>query len=526
MKIFTKFSLILILSMFYSKTFAATPNYSKDVAPIIYTKCTSCHRVGEIGPMPFTNYNEVKNYGQMIKFVTSSGYMPPWTPDHNYSSFLGERKLSKEEIKTIQSWVDNGMEQGDPNEEPQLPVYPDGSMLGTPDLTIKMSEKFLHKGNNKDQYQVFVLPVNIAEDKKIKAIEFRADNKKIVHHAILALDTTDKAFELDAEDPRYGYEQFGGFGFQTLENNWAGWTPGNIARFYPADIGKNLYKNSIILAQIHYAPVSNDEYDQSSINIFYDKDNIVERNLRTNPISPTNLKEQFIIPANEVKTFRGELNIPADVSLISVLPHMHLLGKSWEVFAVTPKKDTLRIIKIDNWDFNWQDNYYLKNIMKIPRNSKMYAIATYDNTVNNPYNPSSPPKDMAWGESTLEEMYLCYLTYVLYKQGDEKIDISTGIDINPVVYNNIINEIPFPNPTSNFLYIKLNEPINIQDLTTEIYNKYGQKVENYNLTANLEKKYSINDNTLQFDLRTIANGTYYLKIGIGNELKYIRFIKI
>lgn len=524
MKIFTRYFFLLFIILPF-RLIGQTPNYSKDVAPIIYTKCTSCHRVGEIGPMPFTNYNEVKNYGQMIKFVTSSGYMPPWTPDHNYSSFLGERKLTKEEINTIQEWVNNGMEQGNPNDEPSLPYFPDGSVLGTPDLTIKMSERFLHKGNNKDQYQIFVLPVNINQEKKVKAIEFRPGNKKIVHHAILALDTTQKAFELDAKDQRYGYEQFGGFGFTPTENNWASWTPGNLSRFYPADIGKTLYKNSTLLAQIHYAPVSSDEYDQSTINIFYDKDNLVVRNLRTGAVGVPQLKEQFIIPANQVKTFKGELNVPADISLISVLPHMHLLGKSWEVFAVTPQNDTLEIIKIDNWDFNWQDNYYLKNMMKIPRNSKIYAFATYDNTVNNPYNPSSPPKDMTWGESTLEEMYLCYLNYVGYKSGDELIDISTGVEINPVITNNKIEEIPFPNPTSNYLNIRLKDVVNPKEFKIELYNKYGQSL-THNFMNDLNNIYIQDENLLRFDFIDLASGVYYLKVSLNNEDKYIRFVKI
>lgn len=506
---------------FGDKNIQSAPNYSKDIAPIIYNKCTNCHRVGEVAPMPFTNYNEVKNYGQMIKFVTSSKYMPPWSPNSNYSQFLGERVLTQSEIDLIKDWVDGGMEQGNIDDEPSLPIFPEGSQLGKPDLVLKMSEKFLHKGNNQDQYQVFVLPVNLEENKKIKAIEFRPGNKKIVHHAILGLDTTNIAYDLDLEDSRYGYEQFGGFGFEPLDNTWAGWTPGSYARFYPADIGKNLYKNSVVLAQIHYAPITNDEFDQSEINIFYDKDNLIKRNLMTTPITPNNLTEQFRIPANKIKTFTGVLNVPVDISLVSVLPHMHLIGQSWEVFAITPNKDTINIIKIDKWDFNWQDFYYSNKLKKIPAKSKVYAIATYDNRAENPNNPNQPPTDIYWGEGTRDEMYICYFNFVPYNSGDENLDLTTGVEQNLVYSNQIISDNVFPNPTIDYLKIKFNGNIDLSEINIEIYSQFGQLVnDTFNLGIDEENK------LLELDCRQFTSGIYYTRIKVRGQEQYLRFVKI
>ncbi len=523
MKIY-KYSLLIIITtlmLFKVESAKSTPNYSKDIAPIIYNKCTNCHRAGEIAPMPFTNFNEVKNYGQMIKFVTSSKFMPPWSPNSNYSNFLGERVLSQSEIDMIKDWVDGGMPQGNMEDEPNLPIFPEGSQLGKPDLVLKMSEKFLHKGNNQDQYQVFVLPVNLEENKKIKAIEFRPDNKKIVHHAILGIDTTSIALELDADDPRYGYEQFGGFGFEPLENTWAGWAPGSFARFYPADIGKNLYKNSVILAQIHYAPVTNDEYDQSEINIFYDKENQIKRNLLTTAITPENLFEEFKIPANKVKSFTGVLNVPIDISLVSVLPHMHLTGQLWEIFAITPNKDTINIIKIDKWDFNWQDFYYSNKLKKIPAKSKVYAKATYDNRAENPNNPNQPPKDIYWGEGTSDEMYICYFNYVPYNFGDENLDLTTGVEQNLVYSNQIISDNIFPNPTIDYLNIKLNENVEIKEVMLELYSQFGQIInDNFSFEIDNENK------LLELNCKNLTSGIYYTKIKIRGQEKYLRFIKI
>ncbi len=132
----------------------------------------------------------------------------------------------------------------------------------------------------------------------------------------------------------------------------------------------------------------------------------------------------FVIPAGQLKTFRAEYRMPADVSLISVLPHAHLLGKSWKVWAVKPSGDTIRIIKINDWDFNWQGSYRLPNLVKIPANSRIFAEATYDNRASNPRNPFSPPQSVTWGEETTAEMFLCYFDFVVYRPGDENLVLS------------------------------------------------------------------------------------------------------
>ena len=135
-----------------------------------------------------------------------------------------------------------------------MPTYPSGSQLGTPDLVVPMQHAFLHQGNGQDMYRIFVLPVTLPTDRDIAAIEFRAGNKSIVHHCIIGMDTTQQAQALDAADPGYGYTQFGGFGFTPVEATYAAWVPGSQARFYPAGMGKKLYRRASLLLQIHYGP--------------------------------------------------------------------------------------------------------------------------------------------------------------------------------------------------------------------------------------------------------------------------------
>ncbi|NBU73539.1 MAG: hypothetical protein EBS53_19205, partial [Bacteroidetes bacterium] len=185
-------SLLLPLIMIFGAHLPgqAQVTWSGQVASIIYTHCTPCHRPGEIGPMPFTSYQEASAYASMIAFTTQARSMPPWQANPNYNHLLGERVLSTQEIQTIADWVQQGALRGNPAQEPALPQFPTGSQLGLPDTVISMAQSYVHQGNNQDMYRVFVLPTNLGQAKKIKAIEFRPGNSRIVHHAILATDVT------------------------------------------------------------------------------------------------------------------------------------------------------------------------------------------------------------------------------------------------------------------------------------------------------------------------------------------------
>ncbi|MCI4671701.1 MAG: T9SS type A sorting domain-containing protein [Bacteroidia bacterium] len=428
MKLFTVLSLAIILSF---QGMHAQVTFTKDIAPIIYNNCTPCHRPGEIGPMPFTNYNEVMNWGGMIAYVTDINYMPPWKTDRNFSTFQGERFLTATQKQLIQDWVNAGMPQGNPNDEPALPTFPQGSQLGEPDLVISFSEAFQHKGNNKDQYQNFVLPTNLTEDKILKAIELRPGNSRIVHHSLFAMDTTGNARVLDSLSPEYGYDGFGGF-VVDVADNFPGYVPGSKAFLYPNAIGQRIYKNSDIVVQMHYAPTSVAQSDSSTINLFFaDSNEVINRQVMIEVMQPfssrTSLGEPFSIPPNQVKTFHGTLFVPFDVSLMGIGPHMHLLGTGWEVFAVKPNGDTTNLISIPDWDFNWQGIYFYKNFQILEAGSIIHAYATYDNTSSNPLNPNNPPTRVSWGEGTSDEMYYLPILFVPTLPGDDTLSLEVAL---------------------------------------------------------------------------------------------------
>ncbi|MBO2009558.1 T9SS type A sorting domain-containing protein [Hymenobacter negativus] len=421
--------------------------FSQDIAPLVYQHCTNCHRTGEVAPFPLTTYAEVASHGQTIKYATGTRYMPPWKPDPNYRHYLDENTLTNAEIAKIASWVDGGMPQGNAAQTPPVPTYPSGSQLGTPDMVIPMAQKFTHLGNGQDMYRIFVLPINMPTDRDIAAIEFRAGNKSITHHVIIGMDTTQQAQALDAAAPGYGYTQFGGFGFNPIETNFAAWVPGMQSRFYPSGMGKKLYRRSSLLLQIHYGPNYVTQSDSSVVNIFFARQPVT-RYIQTLPaISPVTLTNgPFVIPANQTSTFHAQLTVPFEATILSVAPHSHLLSKSWKVWAVKPNGDTIRLVKINDWDFRWQGTYRFTGLQRIPAGSRLMADATYDNTAQNPRNPNSPPVTTQWGESTTSEMLLTYFDVLPYQTGDENVVLSAmpGVATTPGTVQMAV----YPNPSS------------------------------------------------------------------------------
>ena len=436
MKITTIHLALLGLLATTSVTAGQEYTWSRDVAKIVYAKCTPCHREGEIAPMPLTTYQEVRDVALSIKHEVEDRHMPPWPPEHGFGSFLGVRSLTENEYTTLIDWIDQGAPPGDLSQAPAPPTFPTGSQLGTPDLVLRMDTKWRVEGNSKDVYRYFVLPTGLAQDRDIAAIEFRPDNASVVHHVLYFVDTTGTARQRDAEDPLPGYSGFGDPGFTSV-TSLLGWVPGAQQRFYPPMMGARLYKGSDLVIQVHYAPSPFEQFDQSSVNIFFQRSSDV-RLINQTTISPRQLESgaaSFVLPADAIREFTGTIRVPADISLIGIAPHMHLLGKSARAYAVTPGKDTIQLIRIRSWDFHWQGGYAYTNPVKIPRGSTLYYSASYDNTANNPENPNSPPKIVRWGEATTDEMFLCYFHWLTYQAGDERIDMNTPLPTSVADFN-------------------------------------------------------------------------------------------
>ena len=507
--------------------------FTEDIADIVYNQCSTCHRPGEIGPMNLTNYEEVKNYGQTIKAVTSLRYMPPWQPDSEYSRVMDENYLTDDQIETIASWVDSGMPEGPSAAEPPFPDFPEGSLLGDPDLVLSFAEAHVHAGNNQDEYRYFVLPTGLTEDKVLKAIELRPGNSKIVHHTLFFEDRTGTVAQFDAQTPEYGFDAFStAFDItQVLSyDQYPGYVPGTKPRYYPEGLGQMLHAGSDLVMQMHYAPSSVDETDLSSVNLFFaDEGEQVDRLVQDRIMLPSDLPGgffNFTLQPEETKSFHGTWFVNQEISLMGLSPHMHLLGTDWEVYIEKPDGTRENLISIPEWDFNWQGAYYFPKFVVAPFGSVIHAIAGYDNTSENVNNPSNPPKFVTWGENTDDEMYYLPLFYVPYQDGDEDVifeDVSTDV-----------NEITALHETNRILTIQPNPVSDDQLVAIPFVLDRGQVVDIsiYNITGQLIKKlrsgefFGKGKHVAHFDSGQLEKGSYLVNLKSKYANTSQKFVKV
>ncbi len=388
--------------------------FTRHVAPILYKHCAGCHRPGEVGPFALLSYQDAAKRADFIADITASRRMPPWKPAHGFGEFRDQRRLSEAEIKTLAAWASAGAPEGDPKLLPPMPKFIDGWQLGEPDLIIKMPEPFTVHASGRDVQKCFVLPIPLEDGQYVSAVEFRPGNKRVVHHAIFYLDHSGTARRKDEAESGPGYSTFGGPGFLPTGGLGA-WVPGMTPIRLPEDVGKYIKKGSELVMQIHYHPTGKEEVDQSSLGIYFSK----KPPRRT--VAGIGLRAGlFIIPPGE-KRFRltGKSEpLPCDVEVFGIGPHMHLIGREVKVIAATPDGKEVPMIWIKDWDFNWQGGYAYREPLKLPKGTVLKMEAFYDNSKDNPYQPSNPPRPVTWGEQTTDEMCLCGVSVLVKDRAD------------------------------------------------------------------------------------------------------------
>jgi mono/diheme cytochrome c family protein len=396
----------------------AKVTYSKDIAPLLWKNCAGCHRPGEVGDFPLLTYQDVSKRADFIADITVSRRMPPWKAEPDFGKFRDDRRMSEHDIELIAQWAKAGAPEGDPKDLPEAPRFSDGWQLGDPDMLLKMAEPFSVPADGADVYRCFVIPIPIEKDRMVSAVEFRAGNHRVVHHAILYLDANGAAREKDAEDSQPGFETFGGPGI-TPTGGLGAWVPGAMPRFLPDGIVRYVKKGSDLVLQIHYHSSGKPETDQSVVGVYFSK-KPVKKIVTGIAILQTDLK----IPAGDAHCeIKAQCQaLPVDVNVLAVSPHMHNLGREFKVTARRPdSSEELPLIWIKDWDFNWQGPYEFAEPIRLPRGSVIKVQAVYDNSANNPKNPNSPPKEVTWGEQTVDEMCLCGVQVFTDKLADLKL---------------------------------------------------------------------------------------------------------
>ena len=405
--------LVLIASVL-----AAAPTYTKDVAPILFANCVSCHRPGEIGPMPLLTYEQVRPWAKAIRGAVALGQMPPWHATQEHGVFSNDRRLTDQDRETLVAWVDAGSPEGSPADVPAAPKFTEGWEIGTPDVVLPMQKAYNVPADGTIAYQYFEIPTNFTEDKWVQAIEARPGARAVVHHVLVfcrepGKPTVTPAFHLiEPNMPRLLASSDAMRGPLI-----ATYAPGTNALTFPKGSALKIKAGSILTLQVHYTANGKSTEDVTDVGFIFAKD-APQREMHSGAFyNPT-----FTLPAGEAdKAVDCKIEFTQDSHIWALFPHTHLRGKSWEYRIVYPDGRSEVILSVPKYDFNWQTYYEFATPLAVPKGSRIEATAHYDNSLNNPSNPD-PNIDVKWGEQTWQEMQYTGITFTVdEKQGESTV---------------------------------------------------------------------------------------------------------
>ena len=380
----------------------ATVTYHRDVASILQKHCQDCHRPGEVGPMPLLTYEDAANWAGMIAEVVKDRRMPPWHADPAIGHFRNDRRLSPKEYETLLAWIDQGCPEGDPKTGPTPRTFVDGWRIGKPDAIFSMPHPFIVPARARGgvPYQYFIAETNFKEDRWVVAAEARPGSRAVVHHIIVYVRQ------------RGMRERADGIGDGFL----VAYAPGDLPLLLPKGFGKKIPKGSFMYFQMHYTPNGVETPDLSSVGLVFAKEK-PKHEVRTRSIANPRFE---IPPGAAAHRVDSSTVFRKPAMLLSMSPHMHLRGKSFEYRVVFPdgRKETL--LSVPNYDFEWQTNYMLAKPLFLPAGTRIECTAYFDNSSKNKNNPD-PTKPVRWGDQTWEEMMIGFIDYY-YLDGDATDD--------------------------------------------------------------------------------------------------------
>jgi len=399
----------------------ASPTFTKDVAPIVWSRCATCHQPGEIGPFSLITYEEVKRHATQIAVVTSRRSMPPWKPLPGRGEFQDARRLDDRELETLQQWIAAGAPEGDPADLPRegRPAARAPSArwaLGTPDLVVTMPDEYPVPADGPDVFRTFVVPIPSGVPRYVRALEFHPGDPRVVHHANLGIDRTRSSRRLDARDAEPGYAGTMERDARYPEGQLLGWTPGQAPHPVPDGTQWRLEPGSDLVVQLHLQPSGKPERVRISAG-FYFTDAPPSRT----PVGLRMGSETIDIPAGKPDyAIADRYQLPVDADLIAVQPHAHNLARRMEASARLPDGTMRWLIAIDDWDFRWQDVYRYVKPIALPKGTILTMTYVYDNSAANPRNPHRPPARVLWGQNTTDEMGDLWVQLIARLPADEK----------------------------------------------------------------------------------------------------------
>lgn len=398
--------------------------YCKNIAPLFNEHCVECHRAGEIGTFDITNYDEVRGWAEMIVEVVEQKRMPPWHADPKFGAFKNQRHMPDSALATLREWVKAGTPYGDKADLPALPKFVSGWRLEKePELVVAMRDKpYTIPASGSVDYQYFVVDPKITEDRWIASAQIVPGNPAVVHHAIVFVRPPDGV-------------DFAGIGWLTA------YVPGQRATIFPPGFARKIPAGSKLVFQMHYTPNGQVQTDTTQIGMtFMDASQVTHE-----VFTMIGIDQEFEIPPGEANHMvKSSVNrLPQDGVLLTVSPHMHLRGKSFEMVAVAGRnsasEDRSTVLKVPQYDFNWQHTYEFAEPLRFSELKSLELTTTFDNSKNNPFNPA-PEEYVVWGDQTWEEMSVAFLEVAKPLKRDDSATPTRNIAPAAQVASNAMDE--------------------------------------------------------------------------------------
>lgn len=367
--------------------------FTKDVAPILQRRCQACHRPDQIGPFSLLTYQDAVSHKSMLEEVVVQRRMPPWQADERYGVFANDRSMPDEEIAILRSWVENGTPRGNPADMPPPREFPGREWnIGKPDVIFESPREIAVPADGVMDYIYITAPTNFEEDVWVQAAELRPGDPSVVHHVLVYVIAP------------------GGRGIYEIDGTTTalvGWAPGDDPVRNPPGTAIKVPAGSNIVWELHYTPNGKATVDRTSVGLTLAKGPPVHeavlnifwnRRIRIEPGSPHH-KHELTFEFKE------------DSQIVSLMPHMHVRGKSWKYEAIYPDGTTETLLSVPRWDFNWQTAYFFEELPFMPKGTKLLATAYWDNSDNNLLNPDLTD-EVRYGLQTFEEMMNGWVRYI------------------------------------------------------------------------------------------------------------------
>lgn len=383
----------------------STPTWSRDVAPVIYKNCTTCHHTGGAGPFSLITFADARRWGPQIMTVTQSRFMPPWLPEKGYGDLAEERSLSDHDRDLLKRWVSSGMQEGDPSTAPPPPHFGATWVMGEPDLVLKVARPLPLPAGGTDVFRNLILPYPLDQTHYIRAMEIRPGNPRVVHHANITIDRTASLRRQAPEEWQNGLPGMelmvdAGNRFDP-DSHFLFWKPDTPVLVEPANMPWRLDPGNDLILNMHLKPSGKPETIDAEVGLYFTPD----PPLRQPMLIALERDDALDIPAGDPSfVVDDSFILPVDADVLGVYPHAHYLGHDMQAWAILPNGEKKWMIWIRNWDIDRQAVYRYKEPVFLPKGTVLHMHYSYDNSTANVHNPHSPPVRVRAGNRSEDEM--------------------------------------------------------------------------------------------------------------------------